>query len=36
VGEGSPTVIFESGLANMSADWANVQPAVGVSVDPAA
>jgi pimeloyl-ACP methyl ester carboxylesterase len=31
VGEGSPTVIFESGLANMSADWANVQPVVGVS-----
>jgi pimeloyl-ACP methyl ester carboxylesterase len=29
VGEGSPTVVFESGLANMSADWANVQPAVG-------
>ncbi len=29
VGDGSPTVVFESGLANMSADWANVQPAVG-------
>jgi pimeloyl-ACP methyl ester carboxylesterase len=28
VGEGSPTVILESGLATMSADWANVQPAV--------
>ena len=29
VGEGSPTVVFESGLANMSADWANIQPSVG-------
>src|SRR5215216_2531624 len=29
IGEGSPTVVFESGLANMSADWANVQPQVG-------
>jgi pimeloyl-ACP methyl ester carboxylesterase len=28
VGQGSPTVIMESGLANMSADWANVQPLV--------
>ena len=28
VGEGGPTVIFESGLANMSADWANIQPQV--------
>src|SRR5215207_8425940 len=28
VGQGSPTVILESGLANMSADWANVQPLV--------
>jgi pimeloyl-ACP methyl ester carboxylesterase len=31
VGQGSPTVIFESGLANMSADWGNVQPVVGTS-----
>jgi len=28
MGQGSPTVILESGLANMSADWANVQPLV--------
>jgi pimeloyl-ACP methyl ester carboxylesterase len=28
LGQGSPTVILESGLANMSADWANVQPLV--------
>jgi hypothetical protein len=28
VGQGSPTVILESGLGNMSADWANVQPEV--------
>ena len=28
VGHGSPTVILESGLGNMSADWANVQPEV--------
>ena len=28
VGQGSPTVILESGLGTMSADWANVQPAV--------
>ena len=28
VGQGSPTVILESGLATMSADWANVQPEV--------
>jgi pimeloyl-ACP methyl ester carboxylesterase len=27
-GTGSPTVVFESGLAGMSADWANVQPQV--------
>jgi len=26
IGRGSPTVILESGLGNMSADWANVQP----------
>jgi pimeloyl-ACP methyl ester carboxylesterase len=25
-GEGSPTVVFESGLAGISTDWANVQP----------
>jgi CubicO group peptidase (beta-lactamase class C family)/pimeloyl-ACP methyl ester carboxylesterase len=31
VGEGNPTVIFESGPANMSADWANVQPVVGAA-----
>jgi pimeloyl-ACP methyl ester carboxylesterase len=28
IGEGSPTVILESGLGTMSADWANVQPQV--------
>jgi pimeloyl-ACP methyl ester carboxylesterase len=28
MGQGSPTVILESGLGNMSADWANVQPEV--------
>jgi pimeloyl-ACP methyl ester carboxylesterase len=28
VGRGSPTVILESGLGTMSADWANVQPEV--------
>ena len=28
VGRGSPTVILESGLGNMSADWANIQPEV--------
>jgi pimeloyl-ACP methyl ester carboxylesterase len=28
VGEGSPTMILESGLGTMSADWANVQPEV--------
>src|SRR5215212_9501513 len=28
MGEGGPTVILESGLATMSADWANVQPQV--------
>ena len=28
LGEGSPTVVFESGLANMSADWARVQARV--------
>jgi CubicO group peptidase (beta-lactamase class C family)/pimeloyl-ACP methyl ester carboxylesterase len=28
MGEGSPTVIFESGLANLSADWTMVQPQV--------
>ena len=28
VGQGSPTVILESGLGNMSVDWANVQPEV--------
>ena len=26
LGTDSPTVVFESGLANMSADWANIQP----------
>jgi pimeloyl-ACP methyl ester carboxylesterase len=26
IGEGGPTVILESGLGTMSADWANVQP----------
>jgi len=31
VGEGSPTVVFESGLANMSADWSKVQPQVGAT-----
>jgi pimeloyl-ACP methyl ester carboxylesterase len=28
VGEGSPTVILESGLGAMSVDWANIQPEV--------
>ena len=28
VGEGGPTVILESGLGTMSADWANIQPEV--------
>jgi pimeloyl-ACP methyl ester carboxylesterase len=28
VGEGGPTVVLESGLGTMSADWANVQPEV--------
>ena len=28
VGRGSPTVILESGLGNMSTDWANIQPEV--------
>ena len=28
VGQGSPTVILESGLGTMSVDWANVQPEV--------
>ena len=28
IGEGGPTVILESGLGTMSADWANVQPQV--------
>jgi pimeloyl-ACP methyl ester carboxylesterase len=28
IGKGSPTVILESGLGTMSADWANVQPDV--------
>jgi len=28
VGRGSPTVVLESGLGTMSADWANVQPEV--------
>jgi pimeloyl-ACP methyl ester carboxylesterase len=28
IGESAPTVILESGLATMSADWANVQPDV--------
>jgi pimeloyl-ACP methyl ester carboxylesterase len=28
IGKGSPTVILESGLGTMSADWANVQPRV--------
>jgi pimeloyl-ACP methyl ester carboxylesterase len=31
VGTGSPTVVFESGLANMSADWGNVQPPVAAA-----
>ncbi|HEY1295755.1 MAG TPA: serine hydrolase [Chloroflexota bacterium] len=31
MGQGSPTVLFESGLANMSADWANIQPQVAAS-----
>jgi pimeloyl-ACP methyl ester carboxylesterase len=31
VGQGSPTVVFESGLANMSADWGNVQPTVAAT-----
>jgi hypothetical protein len=31
IGEGTPTVVFESGLANMSADWANVQPQVAAT-----
>jgi pimeloyl-ACP methyl ester carboxylesterase len=30
-GEGSPTVVFEAGLANMSADWSNVQPRVAAT-----
>ncbi len=30
-GEGAPTVVFESGLANMSTDWANIQPQVSAS-----
>jgi pimeloyl-ACP methyl ester carboxylesterase len=30
-GAGSPTVVFEAGLANMSADWGNVQPAVAAT-----
>jgi hypothetical protein len=28
IGEGGPTVVLESGLGTMSADWANVQPQV--------
>jgi pimeloyl-ACP methyl ester carboxylesterase len=28
MGEGSPTVILETGLGTMSADWANIQPEV--------
>jgi pimeloyl-ACP methyl ester carboxylesterase len=28
IGEGGPTVVLESGLGTMSADWANVQPEV--------
>ena len=28
VGQGSPTVILESGLGTMSVDWANVQPEI--------
>jgi len=28
VGRGGPTVVLESGLGTMSADWANVQPEV--------
>ena len=31
VGQGSPTVILESGLANISTDWANVQPDVAAT-----
>lgn len=31
VGQGSPTVILESGLANISTDWANVQPDIAVT-----
>jgi pimeloyl-ACP methyl ester carboxylesterase len=31
IGEGAPTVILESGLGTMSADWANVQPRVAKS-----
>src|SRR5207237_3656458 len=31
VGERSPTVVFESGLANMSADWSKVQPQIGAT-----
>jgi pimeloyl-ACP methyl ester carboxylesterase len=31
VGEGSPTVVLESGLANRSADWDIVQPQVATS-----
>jgi pimeloyl-ACP methyl ester carboxylesterase len=31
IGKGSPTVILESGLGTMSADWANVQPEVAKS-----
>ncbi|HET6317185.1 MAG TPA: alpha/beta fold hydrolase, partial [Chloroflexota bacterium] len=31
MGQGSPTVVFESGLANMSVDWANVQPQVAAT-----
>src|SRR5919107_466326 len=28
IGEGGPTVVLESGLGTMPADWANVQPQV--------
>jgi pimeloyl-ACP methyl ester carboxylesterase len=31
MGQGSPTVVFESGLANPSADWANIQPQVAAT-----
>jgi pimeloyl-ACP methyl ester carboxylesterase len=31
IGQGTPTVVFESGLANMSADWANIQPQVAAT-----